>query len=275
MRFQLRSKEYFPWSTRYNNPVVLYLWCPKRIQITTGTADKMPKTKEAKDQRKASAKEAKKEKQLIKAHKKKAKEQGLSVEEEDIETLLKQFDVKKLPPPEVHGKLIPCDQPSPRSSSTFTQLPGYEVYSLNEEILNYFLPSYSGDYFLFGGEFYEGSKVVVYNEGYRWNADKNEWRLVDPPIAPKPRCSHQAAVYKDSLYVFGGEFATIEQFHHFRDLWKFNPKTNTWEEVQCTGVGPSARSGHRMVRLLGMHEDTPRRHACINATFAMVVLMML
>lgn len=100
---------------------------------------------------------------------------------------------------------------------------------------------------LFGGEFYEGSKVVVFNEAFRWNVDKNEWRFVSSPISPKPRCSHQAVVYKDQVYVFGGEFATVEQFYHFRDLWKFDPKNNIWEEIQCTGIGPSARSGHRMV----------------------------
>lgn len=100
---------------------------------------------------------------------------------------------------------------------------------------------------MFAGEFYDGSKVVVYNEAYRWNIDRNEWRRVECPVSPKPRCSHQAVFFKDSVFCFGGEFSTVDQFYHFRDLWRFHLKTNTWEEVQCTGVGPSARSGHRMV----------------------------
>lgn len=118
-------------------------------------------------------------------------------------------------------------------------------------------PHGSGDYLLFGGEFYEGSKVAVYNGTYRWNIDKNEWRIVDTTISPKPRCSHQAVVYKDQVYIFGGEFATVEQFHHFRDLWCFNLKTNTWKELQCTGIGPSARSGHRMVRTRDVPPSKP------------------
>jgi N-acetylneuraminic acid mutarotase len=64
---------------------------------------------------------------------------------------------------------------------------------------------------------------------------------------PKPRCSHQAVLHNDSVYIFGGEFSTVHQFHHFKDLWKFNLKTTTWSEVSCSGQGPTARSGHRMV----------------------------
>jgi N-acetylneuraminic acid mutarotase len=54
----------------------------------------------------------------------------------------------------------------------------------------------SGELILFGGEYYNGKKVEVYNELYRWNIEKNEWRKVESPNGPKPRCSHQAVVYK-------------------------------------------------------------------------------
>jgi hypothetical protein len=30
----------------------------------------------------------------------------------------------------------------------------------------------------------------------------------------------QAVLFKDSLWVFGGEFATTEQFYHYRDFWR-------------------------------------------------------
>ena len=33
---------------------------------------------------------------------------------------------------------------------------------------------------------------------------------------PSPRCSHQAVFFKDKIYVFGGEYATLDQFHHYR-----------------------------------------------------------
>eukprot|EP00923_Selenidium_pygospionis_P048536 GHVN01083479.1.p1 GENE.GHVN01083479.1~~GHVN01083479.1.p1 ORF type:complete len:873 (-),score=206.74 GHVN01083479.1:1309-3927(-) len=73
------------------------------------------------------------------------------------------------------------------------------------------------------------------------------WKRIDCPTAPKPRCSHQTVCYKGSLYMFGGEFAAGDQFFHFRDFWRFDLKSNTWEEVKAMGQSPSARSGHRMV----------------------------
>lgn len=50
------------------------------------------------------------------------------------------------------------------------------------------------------------------------------------------------------LYLFGGEYASPSQLQylHFRDTWKFQLKTKQWEKIN-TPVGPSARSGHRMV----------------------------
>ena len=39
---------------------------------------------------------------------------------------------------------------------------------------------------------------------------------------PSPRCSHQAVFFKDKLYVFGGEYATLDQFHHYRSLFFFD-----------------------------------------------------
>lgn len=82
---------------------------------------------------------------------------------------------------------------------------------------------------------------------YRWTVERNEWRLVESPNSPPPRCSHQAACYKDKVYVFGGEYCTLDQFHHYRDLWCYDTKTSAWTEVRATGDIPSARSGHRMV----------------------------
>lgn len=54
--------------------------------------------------------------------------------------------------------------------------------------------------------------------------DKNEWRQIESPNTPPPRCSHQAAFFRDHLYVLGGEFATTEQFYHYKDLWRLDVK---------------------------------------------------
>eukprot|EP00388_Colpodella_angusta_P022575 GDKJ01057731.1.p1 GENE.GDKJ01057731.1~~GDKJ01057731.1.p1 ORF type:complete len:866 (+),score=286.93 GDKJ01057731.1:196-2598(+) len=119
-------------------------------------------------------------------------------------------------------------QPSRRAYCTFTPMP-------------------TGEVFVFGGEFYDGSNATVLNETYRWNVEKNEWRKIESSVCPKPRCSHQAVAYKDYIYIFGGEFATASQFYHFKDVWRFDIRTNRWEELKTTGVLPSARSGHRMI----------------------------
>lgn len=96
---------------------------------------------------------------------------------------------------------------------------------------------------MIGGEFNDGASVQVYNEMYKWHVDKNEWRRIDSVNTPPPRCSHQTVLFKDKLYLFGGEFSTLDSFYHYKDLWALDLKTNIWEEIHATGDLPSARSG--------------------------------
>ena len=42
--------------------------------------------------------------------------------------------------------------------------------------------------------------------------------------------------------MFGGEYATLDQFHHYRDFWSLDLKTNAWTEIKASGDSPSARS---------------------------------
>ncbi|KAF8819065.1 kelch repeat-containing protein [Cardiosporidium cionae] len=184
--------------------------------------------------------ESKREKQLQKAVKKQKKKtspdddgQDSSDNEEDIEMLLAALDRKEKGNKETAcntpATVSVCEsQPSARLHCSFTVIP-------------------TGEVVLFGGEYFEGRTAKVCNDLYRWNVDRNEWRRVESPIKPKPRCSHQAVLYKDYIYMFGGEFATLKQFFHFQDLWRFSTKTNLWETVETSGHAPSARSGHRMV----------------------------
>ena len=92
-----------------------------------------------------------------------------------------------------------CGQPSPRTNFSFVPYPAAE------ELL------------LFGGEYHDGKNSECTNELYRWNVTRGTWRRVTSAGAPPPRCSHQAVVYRD-MYVLGGEFATVDQFHHYRDF---------------------------------------------------------
>lgn len=83
---------------------------------------------------------------------------------------------------------------------------------------------------------------------YILNTEKQTWRKVISPGGPLPRTSHQTVVTRAYMYVFGGEFTSLNQKHfkHYNDLWRLRLDTWEWEQLPCRG-GPSARSGHRMV----------------------------
>lgn len=44
---------------------------------------------------------------------------------------------------------------------------------------------------LFGGEFYNGQTLTVYNDLYIYNISKNEWKQVQTRAGPAPRSAHQ------------------------------------------------------------------------------------
>ncbi|XP_026692479.2 kelch domain-containing protein 3 [Ciona intestinalis] len=56
---------------------------------------------------------------------------------------------------------------------------------------------------------------------------------------PVGRRSHSAFVYKGCLYIFGGYNSIYNK--HFNDLWKFDPETRRWSEVETLGKSPQAR----------------------------------
>ncbi|XP_030375150.1 kelch domain-containing protein 4 [Scaptodrosophila lebanonensis] len=126
-----------------------------------------------------------------------------------------------------------CQPPSPRSSFTLVSHPE------KDELI------------MFGGEFYNGSKVCVYNDLYFYNISRNEWKQLRSPSGPTPRSGHQmvtVATDGGQLWLYGGEHASPSQlqFYHYKDLWMMSLKTRKWEKVPAPN-GPSARSGHRMV----------------------------
>lgn len=69
---------------------------------------------------------------------------------------------------------------------------------------------------MFGGEFNDGSQVTMFNELYRWNVDRNDWKAIESLHTPPPRSSHQTVIYRDKMYLFGGEFATLDSFFHYK-----------------------------------------------------------
>ncbi|KAL3684696.1 hypothetical protein R1sor_002718 [Riccia sorocarpa] len=151
-------------------------------------------------------------------------------EEDDIDAIL-----AKIQKEEAKKVAVQIDEnvpaPSPRCNCSVTVNPMKET-----ELIFY------------GGEYYNGVKTFVYGDLYRYNSEKGEWKLVSSPNSPPPRSAHQAVAWKNSLFVFGGEFTSPnqEKFHHYKDLWKLDLVTNTWEQLNLKGA-PSPRSGHRMI----------------------------
>lgn len=46
-------------------------------------------------------------------------------------------------------------------------------------------------------------QTFVYGDLYRYDVEKQEWKLVSSPNSPPPRSAHQAVVWKNYLYIFG------------------------------------------------------------------------
>lgn len=133
--------------------------------------------------------------------------------------------------------------------------------------------------YIFGGEYFDGVESIVVDHLLKWSSSSNtskkgdEWQQIIMPSSvssPPARCAHSTVFYNGSLYVFGGELATSDYYHHYKDLWQFDIKKQRWSELKPnrTGSVPSSRSGHSsivwkhyMIVFGGFYEaarDTPR-----------------
>ncbi|KAK2968262.1 hypothetical protein RJ640_030312 [Escallonia rubra] len=182
------------------------------------------------------------EKKTAKAEVKKARRETKKLSpEDDIDAILLSIQKEEAKKKEVQvEENVP--RPSPRSNCSLSINPLKET-----------------ELVLYGGEFYNGNKTFVYGDLYRYDVEKQEWKLVSSPNSPPPRSAHQAVAWKNYLYIFGGEFTSPnqERFHHYKtcaqvwntlwqDFWVLDLKTNQWEQLNYKGC-PSPRSGHRMV----------------------------
>nr|XP_043614969.1 kelch domain-containing protein 4 [Erigeron canadensis] len=171
------------------------------------------------------------ERKTAKADEKKARRESKKISpEDDIDAILLNIQKEEAKKKDVHVEEN-ASRPSPRSNCSL---------SIN--------PLKESELILYGGEFYNGTKTFVYGDLYRYDIDKGDWKLVSSPNSPPPRSAHQAVAWKNYLYIFGGEFTSPnqERFHHYKDFWMLDLKTNQWEQLNYKGC-PSPRSGHRMV----------------------------
>ncbi|EPY18729.1 kelch repeat-containing protein [Strigomonas culicis] len=96
---------------------------------------------------------------------------------------------------------------------------------------------------------WNGEITEAYNDTYFYNTKKNAWSKLSTPVNPLPRSSCQGITFRHYLILFGGEFVSQSQsqYHHFKDVWRFDSRTSEWEELKALKGGPCSRSGHRMV----------------------------
>ncbi|EYU40125.1 hypothetical protein MIMGU_mgv1a003259mg [Erythranthe guttata] len=181
--------------------------------------------------KKAGKGKEKTEKKTAKAEEKRSRRDSKKLSpEDDIDAILLNIQKEEAKKKEIHIEdNVPA--PSPRSNCSLTINPLKET-----------------ELILYGGEFYNGNKTFVYGDLYRYDVEKQEWKLVSSPNSPPPRSAHQAVSWKNYLYIYGGEFTSPnqERFHHYKDFWMLDLKTNQWEQLNYKGC-PSPRSGHRMV----------------------------
>lgn len=58
--------------------------------------------------------------------------------------------------------------------------------------------------------------------------------------APPARTNHSVVTWQDKLYLFGG----TDGVTWFNDVWTYDPRSNSWSELECIGYIPVAREGH-------------------------------
>lgn len=197
----------------------------------------MGKKKGKKDDEKKLALAARKEaKQEKSARKRLGKEQGAVLDDEYVE-LDQVLQAYKNQETSSSGAINDTDTPVLEAMGTAFPLPraNSTLCDVDGEKRDYF--------YLFGGEYFDGVSNIFLDELLRYEVAKKEWKKIVTSPRPSPRCAHSCVSYKNNLFVFGGEVEMADQYHHYRDLWKFDTRTLKWTEIAAKNP-PSARSGH-------------------------------
>lgn len=215
-----------------------------------------PGTGQAKTERKTAAAEAKRTRRADRA----------TADEDDVDALLARIKLEDAAATEVIVE-EDCQPPCGRANASLACVPAPSTG-----------PVRPGEVLLYGGECVDsGGKTRVFGDLYRFEAGKRRWSRIKSPGQPPPRSAHQAAVHRNFMYVFGGEFTSPnqvcdwlavrvagpcrrrqglrlllaqlgltpasvfqERFHHYKDLWRLDITTWQWEQLLLRGA-PSAR----------------------------------
>lgn len=191
----------------------------------------MPKKqKKKKDKKNKDKKERKQKSQEAKAER--TTKKVMNEDGEDIDAILTNLTSKRTKGDK--AVITEAKNPSPRCNGTLVAHPT------------------SDKLYLYGGEYFDGKVTTTFGDLFVCNLANMDFKKIDAPNPPLPRNSHQAVISArqgGQMWVYGGEFTSPKgNFRHYRDLWVFELKTNTWTEVRSKGA-PSQRSGHRMIAL--------------------------
>ncbi|QEE14600.2 Kelch repeat-containing protein [Promethearchaeum syntrophicum] len=91
---------------------------------------------------------------------------------------------------------------------------------------------------LFGGNRGNGDTSLL-DTVWKYNISQSEWVEINPGLSPISRYNH-AMVYlpgNNSILLFGGR--KNSDYTQLDDTWKYDLRTNTWEEIICTPKPPA------------------------------------
>eukprot|EP01114_Cavostelium_apophysatum_P000982 TRINITY_DN10849_c0_g1_i1.p1 TRINITY_DN10849_c0_g1~~TRINITY_DN10849_c0_g1_i1.p1 ORF type:complete len:988 (-),score=251.34 TRINITY_DN10849_c0_g1_i1:62-3025(-) len=82
------------------------------------------------------------------------------------------------------------------------------------------------------------------NDIYEFSFDTLRWQKISPggSVVPSPKYHHSAVVFKDSIFVFGGNDGT----HKTAEFMEYRIKTKLWNQISAA-LSPSPRDGHAAV----------------------------
>ncbi|MCJ1390979.1 Negative regulator of mitotic exit [Xylographa bjoerkii] len=76
----------------------------------------------------------------------------------------------------------------------------------------------------------------------RWDMLIQDTGDSEPPQGQVPlgRTNHTVVTWNDKLYLFGG----TDGIQWFNDVWTYDPRSNSWTQLDCIGYIPQPREGH-------------------------------
>ena len=140
------------------------------------------------------------------------------------------------------GRLVPLEEQQQDGSLTFPLARANASLTLAADTKKHAAA------YLLGGEYFDGVSNVVSDQLFKYEIATGQWKqfICGNAKIPPPRCAHSTVYYHKCLYVFGGELGSTSEYHHYKDLWKFDTVKLEWTEIKPNrnAAVPSPRSGH-------------------------------